>query len=231
MLDKMHYDFDKLFWNEKLQHYKSHDYNDSPDDRVQAMAVLAGLVPEAKYPIIRKFLATHYNASPYMEKYVLEALCRMGYYEDALVRLEKRFGKMVASEYSTLWEGWEYTGGRGMKYQSGNGTYNHAWSGGGLTILSEFIAGISPLKPAFEEFRVCPNLATLKRVHSVVPTPFGNIEMRAMRNGTSISIELSVPANTKAVIELPQGYSSLESGDTTAEILILEAGHHKIVVR
>lgn len=231
MLDKMHYDFDKLFWNEKLQHYKSHDYNDSPDDRVQAMAVLAGLVPEAKYPIIRKFLATHYNASPYMEKYVLEALCRMGYYEDALVRLEKRFGKMVASEYSTLWEGWEYTGGRGMKYQSGNGTYNHAWSGGGLTILSEFIAGISPLKPAFEEFRVCPNLATLKRVHSVVPTPFGNIEMRAMRNGTSISIELSVPANTKAVIELPQGYSSLESGDTTAETLILEAGHHKIVVR
>ncbi len=232
MLDKMRYEFDKAFWDEKSQQYKSKEYGDSPDDRVQAMAVLAGLVPEAKYPIMRRFLATHYNASPYMEKYVLEALCRMGYYEDALTRLEKRFGDMVAAEeYSTLWEGWVYTGGRGMKYKSGNGTYNHAWSGGGLTILSEFIAGISPLKPAFEQFRVCPNLAMLNRVKSVVPTVFGNIEMQAVKVCDALEIELCVPESTTAVVDLPQGYSRLECGDERGEKLTLGAGHHKIMVR
>ena len=197
----------------------------------EAMAVLAGLVPKTKYPIIRKFLATHYNASPYMEKYVLEALCRMGYYEDALIRLEKRFGEMVASEYSTLWEGWEYTGGRGMQYKSGNGTYNHAWSGGGLTILSEFVAGISPLKPAFEQFRVCPNLAMLNQVKSVVPTKFGNIELKAEKSEKGLEVELAVPEKTTAIVELPQGYVQMEYGGKTTENLSLGAGHHKIMVR
>ena len=231
MLDKMSYEFDKAFWDEELQHYKTKKYSDSPDDRVQAMAVLAGLVPEEKYPIMREFLATHYNASPYMEKYVLEALCRMGYYEDALARLEKRFGEMVASEYSTLWEGWVYTGARGMKYKSGNGTYNHAWSGGGLTILSEFIAGISPIKPAFEQFRVSPNLATLNRVKSVVPTVFGNIELLAKKCGESLEIDLTVPSGTTAVVELPKGYSLLECGAESGERLTLGAGRYNIVVR
>ena len=231
MLDKMRYEFGNAYWDEKLQHYKTPKYSDSPDDRVQAMAVLAGLVPEEKFPIMRKFLATHYNASPYMEKYVLEALCRMGYYEDALARLEKRFGAMVASEYSTLWEGWDYTGGRGMKYKSGNGTYNHAWSGGGLTILSEFIAGISPIKPAFEQFRVCPNLATLNRVKSVVPTKFGAIELKAEKQNGALEIELTVPEGTTAVVELPQGYAQMELAGETSEKFTLTAGLHKIMVR
>ena len=55
--------------------------------------------------------------------------------------------------------------------------------------------------------------------------------MTAIRNGENLEIELAVPEKTTAIVELPQGYSSLESGDTTAETLILEAGHHKIVVR
>ncbi len=231
-LDKMYYEFDKYFWDEELQHYKSKEYNDSPDDRVQAMAVLAGMVPEERFPIMRKFLATHYNASPYMEKYVLEALCRMGYYEDALVRLEKRFGEMVASEeYSTLWEGWVYTGARGIKYKSGNGTYNHAWSGGGLTILSEFIAGISPLEPAFKKFRVSPNPATLNRIHTVVPTIFGNIEMKVAKRAKELHIELNVPEKTTAVIDLPQGYKVLKSAETEGKTLTLGAGCHTIVAR
>jgi hypothetical protein len=113
MYDKMLHTFNEKYWNEELQHYKSAKYKDLPDDRVQAMAVIAGFVPESRYEIIRKFLSTHYNASPYMEKYVLESLCKMGYYDDALKRMELRFGEMVRAKYSTLWEGWEYTGARG----------------------------------------------------------------------------------------------------------------------
>jgi hypothetical protein len=230
--DKLRVSWDEKYWNEELQHYKSDKYKDSPDDRVQAMAVIAGLVPQERYEIIREFLHTHYNASPYMEKYVLEALCMMGYYEDALARMELRFGEMVAApEYSTLWEGWEYTGARGMQYKSGNGTYNHAWSGGGLTILSQYIAGIAPIEPAFRRFSVEPNLATLNHVHSIVPTPFGNIALAADKGEGVLKIGLTVPENTEAEIRLPQGYTQLTSGEESGKTLTLTAGNYTIEAR
>ena len=228
MYDKMRYSFNSSYWNEELQHYKSAGYRDVPDDRVQAMAVLAGFVTEDRYETMRQFFATYYNASPYMEKYVLEALCVMGYYEDALKRLEKRFGTMVAAPHTTLWEGWEYTGGRGMKYKSGNGTYNHAWSGGGLTILSQYIAGIEPLKPQFEQFRVCPNLATLNRVKSVVPTVFGNISMAAQKVDNTLNITLTVPEGTVAKVVVPQGYTTITCDGNKGEELTLTHGEYNI---
>ena len=229
MYDKMFHSFNSSYWNEELQHYKSAGYKDVPDDRVQAMAVLAGLVPQERFETMRQFFATYYNASPYMEKYVLEALCVMGYYEDALQRLENRFGEMVAAPHTTLWEGWEYTGGRGMKYKSGNGTYNHAWSGGGLTILSQYIAGIEPITPKFEKFRVCPNLATLNRVKSVVPTVFGNIEMSAVKGDDVLNITLTIPQGTTAHIIVPQGYATLNCSNTKATKLTLESGTYNII--
>ncbi len=228
MYDKMRYTFNNTYWNEELQHYKSAGYKDVPDDRVQAMAILAGFVPEERYEIMRNFFATYYNASPYMEKYVLEALCVMGYYEDALKRLELRFGEMVAAPHTTLWEGWEYTGGRGMKYKSGNGTYNHAWSGGGLTILSQYIAGIEPITPKFEKFRVCPNLATLNRVKSVVPTVFGNIEMSAVKGDDVLNITLTIPQGATAQVVVPQGYTALTCGGNSGEVLTLTQGEYCI---
>ena len=199
-----------------------------PDDRVQAMAALAGLVPQERFETMRQFFATYYNASPYMEKYVLEALCVMGYYEDALKRMEQRFGTMVAAPHTTLWEGWEYTGGKGMKYKSGNGTYNHAWSGGGLTILSQYIAGVEPIKPQFELFRVCPNLASLNRIKSVVPTVFGNIELSVDKSDNLLNITLTVPAGTTAQVVVPHGYNTLVCGDSKGAELTLKQGKYSI---
>ena len=229
--DRMLSTFDSVYWNEKMQCYRSSSYTDQPDDRAQAMAVLAGFVPQEKYEIIRNFFKKHYQSSAYMEKYVLEALCKMGYYEDALARMEKRFGEMVSAPYTTLWEGWEYTGGRGMKYKSGHGTYNHAWSGGGLIILSQYIAGIAPIAPKFEKFSVEPNLATLNYVKSKVPTVYGFIEMYAKKQGGALEIALTVPSGTTAEVRLPQGYSRLECGELSGEMITLTAGEYKVIAR
>ena len=221
--------FNDRFWTGT--HYATKTYMDEPDDRVQAMAILAGFVPQERYATMREFFRRHYNASPYMEKYVLEALCRMGYYDDALARMKERFYDMVVSEeYTTLWEGWEYTGGEGMKYKSGNGTYNHAWSGGGLTILSQYIAGIEPLAPRFERFSVCPNLASLEWVETSVPTVFGDILMNARRNGDELQLALTVPAGTTAEVRLPQGYAALECGSERGEKLVLTTGCYTVKV-
>ena len=226
--DKMIGAFNKRYWNEKLQYYRTPEYTDQPDDRVQAMAVLAGFVPESRYEAMRKFFKKHYQSSTYMEKYVLEALCKMGYYEDAMERMEKRFGEMVAAPYTTLWEGWEYTGGRGMTYKSGHGTYNHAWSGGGLIILSKHIAGIEPIAPKFKRFSVEPNLAKLNFVESVVPTVYGEIVMRAEKTKYGLEITLLVPDGTSAEVRLPKGYSILECNGNLGDKLLLTGGLHTI---
>ena len=227
--DRMKHSFNESYWSIKQQCYRTPKYNGISDDRVQAMAVLAGFVPQERYETLRKFFTKRYNASPYMEKYVLEALCQMGYYRDALKRMERRYGDMVAAPYTTLWEGWEYTGGRGMKYKSGNGTYNHAWSGGGLIILSQYIAGIAPIEPAFKSFSVSPNLGSLRRVQSVVPTTFGNIEMYAERRYMQMCITLTVPQGTTAQVTAPQGYSTLECNGNKAQQLTLTAGTYTIL--
>ena len=231
MYDKMRVSFNEKYWDEATAQYKSANYKDAPDDRVQAMAVIAGFTPKSRYESVRKFLNTHYNASPYMEKYVLEALCKMDFYDDALKRMEARFGTMVRAEYSTLWEGWEYTGARGMTYKSGNGTYNHAWSGGGLTILSEYIAGIAPIEAAFARFKVCPNLASLQNVKSVVPTKFGQITMSAKRKDSVLVIDLTVPENTEAVVELPHGYKELRCNTQSGSSLTLAPGVYTIIAQ
>ena len=227
--DMMNYAFNKRYWNEKLQQYRTPEYKDQPDDRVQAMAVLAGFVPKERYEAMRNFFKKYYQSSTYMEKYVLEALCKMGYYEDALERMERRFGEMVAAKYSTLWEGWEYTGARGMKYRSGYGTYNHAWSGGGLIILSQYIAGIAPLEPKFKSFTLSPNLGNLNWVESVVPTVYGNISMSAKRAENRLDITLTVPQDCTAQVSVPQGYKSISCNGKTASILTLSAGQYNIV--
>ena len=51
------------------------------------------------------------NASPYMEKYVLESLFKTGHGDFALERFKKRFGPMIEDQlHSTLYEGWEEGG-------------------------------------------------------------------------------------------------------------------------
>ena len=54
--------------------YRHPTYHGATDDRVQAMAVVSGLADSTKYNHIFEVLKTQEYASPYMEKYVYEAL-------------------------------------------------------------------------------------------------------------------------------------------------------------
>ncbi|MFR7465124.1 MAG: hypothetical protein ACLUVG_09735 [Phocaeicola vulgatus] len=68
--------FNAAFWEWKT--YRHPDYRLKTDDRVQALAIVSGLADKEKYPALIKVLKQNEHASPYMEKYVIEALFRMG---------------------------------------------------------------------------------------------------------------------------------------------------------
>ena len=196
-MDNFKVAFNKYFWIGTS--YRDPNYKDKTDDRVQALAVVSGLAEEDKYPAIFKVLQEEEHASPYMEKYVIEALFQMGYDKYAVERMKKRFASMVNNtDYTTLFEGWGI-GSEGF----GGGTTNHAWSGGGLTILSQYVCGIAPIEPGYNVFHIVPQPAGLDKASAIVESVKGQIKSSFVNRADVFELEVEVPKGTKAIIGVP----------------------------
>lgn len=180
--------FDKAFWDKSKNAYYRGTGSGKADDRANALAVYAGLAPASRYAGIEKLLETQMESSPYMEKYVLEALYMMGYDDEAMVRTKTRYKEMIEDEFPTLWEFWDKKAG----------TRNHAWSGGPLTMMYMFNAGITPLSPAYENFQVRPQTAGLKDISAEIPSPKGNIAVTVKETDSDITLGVTVPAGSKS---------------------------------
>lgn len=166
-----------------------------PDDRANALAVLSGLATEEQYSAIKTVLTTIKNSSPYMEYYVLEALCKMGEYEDAKNRIKDRYFDMVTEDYSTLWEFWD----------AWRGTKNHAWSGGPLVIMSKHFAGITPLTSGYESVKIDPQYSLSDRMTCTVPSVKGLITVNYKKTAEKYVINITLPEEIEADICVPLG--------------------------
>ena len=196
-MNKLKAAFNQQFW--KNGEYRSLDYEGITDDRAHALAVVSGIADNTKYKDIENVFDIQYHASPYMEKYVFEAMYIMGIQEKANQRHKKRFEKMVNNDYfTTLFEGW----GIG-KEGFGGGTVNHAWSGGGLSVLHGYMAGVRPVKPGYEEFVVAPQMDGITDLHTLIPTIKGDIVLDIMNTKTNLIITLQVPKGSTARIKRP----------------------------
>ncbi len=211
----------KDLWTE--DGFKSKDVR-KPDDRANALAVLSGLAKEEQYATVTKVLITTKNSSPYMEYYVLEALCEMGEYEAARDRIKERYEGMMCEDYSTLWEFWD----------SWRGTMNHAWSGGPLVIMSKHFAGIAPIEAGYEKVRINPQYTLSDSMSCTVPSVKGLITLNFEKNDEIYDIDLTVPQGMKAVLYVPDNANvkinsevyyhngMYENGNTAGEIEIIE---------
>jgi hypothetical protein len=195
----------RKFWNGSA--YRDPGYNGATDDRANGLAVVAGIAGPDKFPAIKAVLAKEHHASPYMEKYVLESLFLMDDPTAALARMQARYREMVDSPLTTLWELF----GKG-------GTLNHAWTGGPLTLLSQYAAGIAPTSPGFATYRVKPQMGSLKHIRTTVPTVKGNIEVELRRAPGNFTLKLVSPAGAKASVHLPVTGPVLLNGKPTASV-------------
>lgn len=203
--------FDTKFWTGSA--YRSPGYKGETDDRSQAMAVVSGLASKDKYPALTKVLKKEYHASPYMEKYVLEALFQMGEPAFALERMKQRYTRMLDyAEYTTLFEGWGI-GAEGF----GGGTINHAWSGGPLTLLSQKVCGIEPTSPGFRTFKISPQLGSLSEASASLETHYGTIQVSIKKKGKRLKFDLQIPEGTSAELIRPNGTRKH-----------LDPGHHQV---
>lgn len=189
--------FNATYWNGSA--YRSLDYTGKTDDRVQALAVVAGLADVDKYDSLLEVFKQESHASPYMEKYVFEAMMKMGYEEEALNRHKKRMKPMVENTYfSTLFEHWNI----GMDgYDSGS--VNHAWTGGGLTVLSEYLCGITPLSPGYGEIAIMPCPGNIGRATAKVCSVKGEISSTFMQSGKRLRMSVKTPVGIPTLVGVP----------------------------
>ena len=196
--------------------YRHPTYQGATDDRVQAMAVVSGLADSTKYDRIFEVLKTQEYASPYMEKYVYEALMRMGHADYALERFKRRFGPMIADTlHTTLYEGWQEGG-------YGGGSTNHAWSGGMLTDICEQILGIRPTAAGWKEVAIRPrNLPShrgggleggITEAAIAIPTVSGTLKYSFKDNGTTYSATITVPKGMTVRFCTPGGEQTMREG-------------------
>ena len=176
--------------------YRHPSYHGETDDRVNAMAIITGIADESKYDALFKVFEQQEHSSPYMEKYVLEALVKTGHGDYAIQRFKKRFRNMIEDPYhSTLYEGWEEGG-------FGGGSTNHAWSGGMLTVIAENICGVRPLVPGWSEFEIRP-YPVISECNIMIPSVKGNVRSAFKDSEESFVLSVTVPDGTKATVVLP----------------------------
>ncbi|MBR0063526.1 MAG: hypothetical protein IJP67_05110, partial [Oscillospiraceae bacterium] len=160
------------------------------DDRANALLVLGGLITdETDIELVTKVLDTTYEASPYMEKFVLEALCRLGRQDLAIKRIKARYDLMVTDSWDTLYE----------QFNDVTGTYNHGWTSAPLYILSKYVAGIRPVKAGWEEYEIVLSGA-LEDYTCTEWTPKGIITVE--KSGESVKI---TAIDAKGTVILPNG--------------------------
>ncbi len=215
--------------------FRSPQHEGPADDRGNALAVLAGLSDPEDATRLEELLQRERHASPYMERFVLEALFALGDGHSALKRMRERFMPMVKNPATTLWERWDLNPKRS--------SYNHAWSGAALHLLSERVAGVFPLEPGYKRFEVHPRLGPLNSVRATIATIAGPITVHIERRAARIELELNVPPGCTALVELPPSMGEpwtrifvngqpcwLHTEDKTnaPPTIELDAGHHEL---
>ena len=187
---------DRVAWTGTC--YRHPEYKGETDDRVNALAVLSGIASRDKYEAVFEVLKAEEHASPYMEKYVMEALFAIGYGDYALERSRKRYGFMVNHpDHDTLFENWNV----GVDGDWDCGSVNHAWSGGPLAVFPTMMFGVVPAEPGWKSFTVKPDPFIFDNCSLSFPTVAGTVSVAY--DAQSRTLEVLVPEGTTADVNVP----------------------------
>ena len=133
-------------------------------------------------------------------RYLLDVLCDGGQADLALSMLTQTnypgFGFQIVNGATTVWEQWTVKGGMN--------SHNHAMFAGVDVSLYTRLAGITPLKPGFDEIRIRPCMAdSLTFVDATEETVKGRVHANWRRKAGVTELDISVPVNTTALVYVP----------------------------
>lgn len=195
-------------WDEETQAYVDCLRPDGTakvfSQQTQVVAYLCEVVPEARVPIVEKYLVDVPDGwvqvgSPFMMAFVLESLAKSGDYTSLINLIRSGWGLMVINDATTCWETFPRWNDPSSKWFTRS--HCHAWSAAPLFSLAQSILGVQPLEPGFKRFKLRPHLEDLDWVRGTVPTPSGNILVECTKDDDgNIHVEFRVPKGTVAVV-------------------------------
>lgn len=177
----------------------------APEKRELLAEKLNEMIVKNDYHLNTGFLAT---------PYLLSVLTDMGYTDTAYRLLEQETKPSwlynVKLGATTILEEW-----CGMETHTGS--YNHYSAGAVCDFLFTRVCGIQPLmsSPGYKEFLLKPQAGgTLTEASASFKSPYGTILSEWKREGKQIKYTFTIPANTKARIQLP-GQEEIAVGSGT----------------
>jgi len=194
--------YQEKFWNASTGNYRDGVGTDHSALHSNFFALAFGLVAEKDIPAVVEFVRSRGMAcSVYGSQFLLDGLYNGGagaYALSLLTSTTKRSWYNMIREGSTItMEAWDDS-------FKPNQDWNHAWGAAPGNVISRKLMGIEPLLPAWSSFKVRPQVAGLSSAKITVPTIKGTVAMSfEQMPGKSFSMELTVPANTRAEVYVP----------------------------
>ncbi len=197
----------KVVFNEKLLDKKRGVYFDGIGTDHSALhsnmfPMAFGLVPEKQRETVNKFTQSRGLAcSVYGSQFLMDAVYDGNNADYGLQLLtstsERSWYNMIRVGSTISLEAWD------NKYKP-NQDWNHAWGAAPANIIPRKLMGIEPLEPGFGKIRIKPQPGNLASAEIKTPTIRGEVLMSFKNKPQqSFSMNLTIPANTTAVVYLP----------------------------
>ncbi len=194
-----------------------------------------GLVPEEFRMSVVEFVKSRGMAcSVYGAQYLLDSLFAAGEDRAAIDMMtaghDRGWLNMLKSGSTITLEAWDH------KYKN-NLDWNHAWGAAPANLIPRWILGVRPLAPGFREVVISPRPGDLEWARGKVPTIRGPVLVEFSRKEGAFELEVKIPANMTARIEVPgTGRLLLDGSPVSAsredgrQILRTLSGRYKIRV-
>ncbi len=129
----------------------------------------------------------------------------------------------VTQGATTIWERWDSLLPDGRVNPGSMTSFNHYALGAVADWLHRTVAGLAPAAPGYHRLLVAPRPGGgLSRAHAAHDTPYGRAEVRWHRSDGYLTVDVTVPANTAALVRLP---------DPTVEPVEVGPGRHTLRCR
>ena len=179
----------------------------SPSQRSAAGNRLAELVAEGGNRIAVGFAGVNVIA---------DALSATGHADAAFDLLFERecpsWMYMVDQGATTIWERWDSQMPDGTVNPGRMTSFNHYALGSIADWLHREVAGLSPLEPGYRRIRFAPTPGPLASASARHLTPYGEASIAWTRTEGGLSVEVTVPVGTTAIVELPTGTHEVGPG-------------------
>jgi len=193
--------FQSLLWDKRQKVYRDGVGTEHASLHTNMMALAFGLVPEKDINDVMRFVRSRGMAcSVYGSQFLMDALYHAEDDAYALSLLtsqtDRSWYNMIHSGSTITMEAWD------NKFKP-NQDWNHAWGAVPANIIPRKLMGIEPIEPGWKVFRVKPQLGSLEWANIKTPTIKGTIELSCKQDDASYHMELYVPTNSTAMVELP----------------------------